>query len=107
MQMQNRSHVGATTRSLMSKPESAKTGPEIDLTAIEREVRLEAPYQKDGHAARTLVREDDLRVVLIAMRSGSRLAEHSGTASMSIQTLSGQARLLLPDRLVDLPKGRL
>jgi len=92
---------------LMSKPVSAEAGAEIDLQAVEREVRLETLYQQDGHAARTLVRQDDLRVVMIAMKSGSRIAEHSGNASMSIQTLSGQARLRLPDRLVDLPGGQL
>ncbi len=91
----------------MHKPPSTEHGVELDLAAIEREVRLEEAYARDGHSARTLVREADLRVVLIVMKAGSRIAEHRASVNASIHTIGGDARLRLRDRTVDLPAGRL
>jgi quercetin dioxygenase-like cupin family protein len=91
----------------MPKPVSTERGAEIDLAAIESEVRLEEAYQRDGHSARTLVREADLRVVLIAMKAGARIAQHRASASVSVHTLRGHARLRVADRTVELPAGRL
>lgn len=99
---------------VMAKPESPEFGVIIDLTAIGQEMRTEEAYVREGHTARTLVREHDLRVVLIVMKAGSRMAEHSANETVSIQPLSGRLRLQLPrlarqreDRIVDLPVGRL
>lgn len=86
----------------------------FDLATLEDEMRREEAYAREGHAARTLVRERDLRVVLIVMQAGSRIAEHTVNGTASIQTLAGRLRLRLPrlarqreDRIVDLPIGRL
>jgi quercetin dioxygenase-like cupin family protein len=91
----------------MHKPASVERGAEIDLAAIEAEVRLEEAYLRDGHSARTLVRQPDLRVVLLVLRAGTRIAEHRVLASASIHTLRGHLRLRLAERTVDVPAGRL
>jgi quercetin dioxygenase-like cupin family protein len=91
----------------MPRPESPQHGVTFDLGALERELRADAAYQSTGHAARTLVREPDLRVVLIAIRAGSRIAEHEADESASVHTIAGHVRLHLPDRVVELPAGRL
>jgi quercetin dioxygenase-like cupin family protein len=98
----------------MGKPESAEFGVVIDFAKIAQEMRSEDAYLQEGHTARTLVREHDLRVVLIAMKAGSRIASHTANESLSIQTVMGCLRLQLPrlarqreDRIVDLPVGRL
>ena len=91
----------------MSKPESIHQGAVFDLAAIDAEMRREDAYQRDGHTARTLVREDDIRIVLIVMRAGARMAEHRANETASIHTLSGRVRLRLPDHDADLPAGRL
>lgn len=98
----------------MARPESAEFGVIFDLATIEQELRREEAYARDGHTARTLVREPDLRVVLIAMTAGSRIPAHTADATVSIQALTGRLRLQLPrlarqreDRIVDLPIGRL
>src|SRR4029077_14945781 len=77
-------------------------------------MRGEEAYPREGHTARALVREHDMRVVLIAMKAGARIAEHTANETVSIQTLSGRLRLQLPrlarqreDRIVELPIGRL
>lgn len=91
----------------MSKPESIHRGAAFDLAAIDAEMRREDGYQRDGHTARTLVREDDIRIVLIVMRAGARMAEHRANETASIHALSGRVRLRLPDHDADLPAGSL
>jgi quercetin dioxygenase-like cupin family protein len=78
-------------------------------------MRSEAEYNHDhGHAARTLVRTPDLRVVLIAIRAGAHLAEHVAQTTAAIQVISGRVRIQLPrlarqheDRFEELAPGRL
>lgn len=91
----------------MTKPEPVERGAAFDLAAIEAEMRGEDAYQNEGHTARTLVREDDLRIVLIVMKDGARIAEHRASDTVSIQVLRGHVRLTLPDKVADLPAGRL
>lgn len=98
----------------MAKPESPEFGVIFDLATLDQELRREEAYVREGHTARTLVREQDLRVVLIVMQAGSRIAEHIVNETVSIQTLIGSLRLQLPrlarqreDRIVELPIGRL
>ncbi len=91
----------------MTKPESTAGGVVFDLATADREMREEEAYVRDGHTGRTLTREPDLRIVLVVMKAGSRMAEHHADATASIQVLGGQLRLHIQDRTVDLPAGRL
>jgi quercetin dioxygenase-like cupin family protein len=91
----------------MQEPQSPVQGSSFDLTEIARELRGEGAYVRDGHTARTLVREADLRVVLVAMRAGAVIKEHQAADTASIQTLGGHLRIRLPDRVVELSSGRL
>ena len=60
-----------------------------------------------GHSAKTLVKHDDLRIVLIAMKANAQMHEHKATARISIQTLTGHVQLHVVGRTVDLPAGSL
>ena len=91
----------------MPQPESPEHGLTFDLGATEREMRQEDGYERNGHTARTLMRAPDLRVQLIVMKGGSRMADHQANASGAILALSGQLRLHLPNRTVELPAGRI
>jgi quercetin dioxygenase-like cupin family protein len=91
----------------MHKPESVEDGNSFDLIALERELRLEEPYERNGHTARTLVRTSDLRVVLLVMKSRARIPEHHADETASLQLLSGRIRLALPSREVELRSGQL
>ncbi len=91
----------------MTKPIAITQGAELDLAAADRELRAEDAYRHDGHIARTLVREPAMRVVLVVMRAGAKIAEHRSQDTASIHALSGHLRLTLPDRTVDLPAGKL
>jgi quercetin dioxygenase-like cupin family protein len=79
----------------------------FDIAPIATEMRGEGTYERDGRTARTLVRETDLRVVLVVMKGGGIIKEHRAHATASIHMLSGHARVRLRDRVVDLTSGRL
>ncbi len=99
----------------MPRPDSSEFGAVFDLAEITGEMRGEAEYNHGhGHAARTIVRADDLRVVLIAIRAGAHIAEHVAQATAAIQVVSGRVRIRLPrlarqheDRFEELLPGRL
>jgi quercetin dioxygenase-like cupin family protein len=78
-----------------------------DLTWIDQELRGEHGYAHDGHAARTLVRESDLRIILLAMKGGARLAKHRVEHTACLQMLSGHVRVRLPDQTVEVTAGQL
>ena len=91
----------------MSKPESTAGGAVFDLATADREMRNEEAYVREGHTARTLVREPDLRIVLVVMKAGGLIAEHHVSRTASIHALAGHVRLRIPGRDVDLPAGQL
>lgn len=99
----------------MPRPNSPEFGAVFDLAELIPEMRGEAEYDHDhGHAARTIIRTHDLRVVLIALRAGAHIAEHVAQATATIQVVSGRVRIRLPrlarqhdDRFEELSPGRL
>ncbi len=91
----------------MTKPMSIADGFELDLAGADRELRAEDAYKRDGHTARTLVREPAMRIVLVVMRGGAKIAQHRSQDTASIHAITGHVRLALPTRTVDLPAGRL
>jgi quercetin dioxygenase-like cupin family protein len=54
-------------------------------------------YRTSGHAARTLFKRPELRVVLIVLRRDAELKEHKTNQPVSIQTLMGRIGVALPD----------
>lgn len=74
---------------------------------IEQLHQEESWLQGAGRSSKTLVKHQDLRIVLISMKAKSRMHEHRATARISVQTITGHIRLRLPERTVDLPAGHL
>ena len=60
-----------------------------------------------GRSTRTLVKHDDLRIVLISMKANTQMHEHKATARLSVQTLTGHVQRRIVGRTVDLPAGHL
>lgn len=77
------------------------------LAHVAEQLRAEAAYDREGHGARTLVRAADLRVVLVVLRAGGELAKHQARATASLQVLSGQLHLQLPEQVMELEAGDL
>lgn len=91
----------------MNKPTPPDTGVNFDLAVVARELRADEPYLREGQAARTLIRTPDLRIVVVALKSGKTISEHHASVTASVQTLSGHIRLQLPERIMDVPEGHL
>ena len=79
----------------------------FDLAAETKKLRREGIWDIESHNAIALAKYDDLRVVLIAMKAGSRMEGHKAYGSISIHSLTGRLRLHLPDRAVDIAAENL
>ncbi len=98
----------------MPRPDSPVFCTTFDIAAIAQEMTREDAYSREGHAARTVVRTPDLRCLLIAMKPGARIAEHVAASTVTIQVVTGRARIRLPrlarqheDRFEELEPGRV
>lgn len=91
----------------MSKYGRPTHGGTFDVSVIDTELRATKEYAQEGHTARSLAREDDMRIVLVAMKASARMAEHRADETAVVHVLSGHVRLHLPEETVDLPTGRL
>lgn len=80
---------------------------ELDLHAQLAQLERERSATGAAHTAVTLVKYPSLRVVLIAIGDGARIAEHQTPGRITIQTLSGRVRTRAADRVFDMPAGRL
>ncbi|GAC1324159.1 MAG: hypothetical protein NVSMB22_12650 [Chloroflexota bacterium] len=90
-------------------PARALSGPSLlfDIRAELDHVRRQKAYQDAGPSGRTLVKEPDLRIVLMALRNGARLEEHETSGPVSIQAIEGRLHVRLPDGGMELRGGQL
>ena len=88
----------------MSTVEKSAVTP---LDGLARTLRGEPAYAREGHAARSLVHAPDLRVLLVAIRAGAKMAEHQATQTATVHLLSGALQLRVPGTTLDLVEGEL
>ena len=79
---------------------------ELDL-AKELEQLHREPGWTSGQNARTLVKYDDLRIVLTALRAHARIPAHQTEGRISIHAVAGHLQVRAQGRTFDLPAGRL
>lgn len=72
----------------------------FDLDAGIAGLRWEEAWQRGDHNAKALVKDDEIRVILIAMKTGARLPEHHGPTRITIQTLTGRLRIVISERAI-------
>jgi quercetin dioxygenase-like cupin family protein len=87
-------HLGDPVLKLDLAREVSALWPHVDETGM-------------GHMARSLVRQPTLRVVLMVLRRGSRIREHTADGAFSLQVLSGRIALTLDQRTFELTAGEL
>jgi quercetin dioxygenase-like cupin family protein len=104
------------TSLVTASEDTAKTAPTHAIPEaawsfeLHREVEAlknASQYRTTGHAARTLFKSPQLRVVLIVLRSGAQLKEHKTNEPVSLQVLEGVIRVALPKRTVEPVVGGL
>jgi quercetin dioxygenase-like cupin family protein len=85
------------------------TAPLMDFNLPEEisELHAEEAWGRTGRNSKTLVKQPDFRIVLIALQKGEHIEEHKADARISIQMLSGHVKLQLPEQPVDLPAGHM
>jgi quercetin dioxygenase-like cupin family protein len=79
---------------------------ELDLPAELDRLHAESTW-RSGHSARTLIKHDDFRVVLIALGADARIAEHKADGRVSIHLLSGRTEIRTSARTFTLRSGGL
>jgi quercetin dioxygenase-like cupin family protein len=84
----------------------AGTFLEFDLTRELEQLSAE-PEWRNGQNAKTLVKYDDLRVVLTALKAQARLPEHKTDGRISIQAVAGHIHVHAQGRTFDLRAGGL
>lgn len=89
-------------------PQLAQSLLRFDISAeIERLWKEESWQRGTGRSSKTLVKQPDFRIVLVAMKPNTEMKEHRAEGRISIQTITGHLRLKLPDSTVELPAGHL
>lgn len=76
----------------------------IDLDA---EIDRFVPDGSSGRRSETLIKADDLRVVLVTMRAGTALQEHSAPGTITLQPLSGHFVFTAEDVEREIAPGEL
>jgi quercetin dioxygenase-like cupin family protein len=81
---------------------------QINLERELQQLRQEDSWQREtGRSSKTLAKYPDFRIVLILMKSGSRMRQHRAEGRVSIQQLEGQVCVHLADRKVNVSAGHL
>ena len=93
---------------LVRLPDLANSVLQFNLSDLLQELRNEESWQREtGRSSRTLVKQQDFRIILILMKAGTRMGEHGAEARISIHTLLGRICVHLPDQKLALPAGQL
>lgn len=87
-------------------PPMAEPFMEFDLPAEIHRLKAETTWST-GQNARTLVKYDDVRVVLMALQAKVRIPEHKAEGRLSVHVLSGHVQLRASGRTFSLRAGGL
>jgi quercetin dioxygenase-like cupin family protein len=87
-------------------PSLAEPFMEFDLDSEVHRLKAETTWST-GHNARTLVKYDDLRVVLIALQRDARLPEHQTEGRVSVHVIAGHVQVRASGRTFNLRTGGL
>ncbi|HSQ20877.1 MAG TPA: hypothetical protein VLR92_10945 [Blastocatellia bacterium] len=106
-------------KKVTGQPKEGRTGHEalaghltaplmnFNLSTEIEQLHHEDSWLRTGRNSKTLVKQPDFRIVLVALKKGKQLEEHEADARISIQTLNGHVTVQLTDQTVDLPVGQL
>ena len=78
----------------------------FDLNAEIKRLREENAWH-GGRDSKTLVKNQDFRIVLTVLKVNALLHEHKATGRISIQVLSGHIQMHVQDKVFDFPAGHL
>jgi quercetin dioxygenase-like cupin family protein len=79
---------------------------EFDLEAEVHRLKAETTWST-GHNARTLIKQEDFRVVLIAIQRDARIPEHQTEGRLSVHVIAGHIQVRAAGRTFNLRTGGL
>ena len=89
-------------------PNLADSVLQFDLSEEMEQLRKEDSWGREtGRSSKTLVKQQDFRIVLVLMKANTRMGEHRAEARTSIHALSGRMRVYVQGQKVELTAGRL
>jgi quercetin dioxygenase-like cupin family protein len=101
-------HTGDGIGVLNRLPGLAEPLLQIDFERELLQLRQEDSWQREtGRSSKTLAKYPDFRIVLILMKSGTRMRQHKAEGRVSIQLLDGRVSVHLADRKVNVSGGQL
>jgi len=101
-------HPGDGIQALNRLPGLAEPLLQIDLERELHQLRQEDSWRREtGRSSKTLAKYPDFRIVLILMKSGTRMRQHKAEGRVSIQPLKGQVCVHLAHRNVNVSAGHL
>jgi quercetin dioxygenase-like cupin family protein len=104
----NTCHPGDGIQALNRLPGLAEPLLQIDLERELQQLRREDSWQREtGRSSKTLAKYPDFRIVLILMKSGTRMRQHRAEGRVSIQQLEGRVCVHLANRKVTVSAGHL
>jgi quercetin dioxygenase-like cupin family protein len=77
----------------------------FDTAMQAAKVRQWSASSKTGRAAKTLVKEGQLRVTLIGLRKGTVLGSHRVEGELSIHVLQGSLEIRMAESALRVPRG--
>lgn len=109
MTLKNEVFAEAGDKHLSRRPELAASISQFDLHQEIRLLRSQQSWQREtGRSSKTLVKQQDFRIVLVLMKPGTRISEHRVNARISIETVIGRLRIHFRNRQsVELSAGGL
>jgi quercetin dioxygenase-like cupin family protein len=78
----------------------------FDLNGEIKRLREENSWQ-GGRDSKTLVKNEDFRIVLTVLKANALLHEHKATGRIFVQVLSGHIQMHVQDKVFELPAGHL
>ena len=93
----------------MSSIDRSLSGPALRFSLAEERARVNDPelLARNGRNARTLVKEGRLRVTLVMVAAGGRIAPHHAEGPITVQMVDGAIRFRAAGREHELAPGDL
>ncbi len=89
-------------------PDLANPVLRFDFAEEIKQLREKESWQREsGRSSKTLVKQQDFRIVLILMKANTEMGEHSADGRVSIQCVSGRCTVHVHDHKLPLSAGQL
>lgn len=78
-----------------------------DLNTEIKNVKAEVVQNSTDRHTKLLAKEKDFRLVLLSLKKGAILQEHSASGRVFVHVLEGHVHMKVAGELIDLPMGHL